>query len=233
MLVCYNAQKEMSELQSIQVRPVSAVEAVCAALENDIYSINYLPGERIVEGDLASRYCVSRNTVREAVAFLISSGLLVKEVNKGIYVRKINSDDIREIFHLRELLENEAIRMILSCEAIPVELMQLAEKIEHIDPVVDWDAHIDADIAFHETLIKAAKSTRLAKLYDCIIAEVKLCIYQSHTKVPTKKENIHQHQEILKAMRQDDLQTATYLMSQHIESAIRSYEACFRASETT
>lgn len=214
-------------MKRIPVQTISAVQAVCTALENDIYAMNYQPGARIVEGDLVSRYCVSRNTIREAVAYLITSGLLIKEANKGIYVRKIQADDICEIFRLRVLLENEAIRLILANHTISDELAALAERTEQLNPLTQWEAHIETDIAFHKMLIDSTNSSRLIKLYDCILSEVKLCIYQSHIMVPAKIENIHQHREILLAMQRSDLESATRLMTQHIESAVAGYEAYF------
>lgn len=218
-------------MQKTPIRPISAVQAVCTALENDIYSVNYQPGEKIVESELASKYCVSRNTIREAIAYLISNGLLIKELNKGIYVRKLCAEDIREIFRLRLLLENEAIQIILTHHAISDELIALAEKTEAFDPLTQWDAHINADISFHKMLIDSTGSSRLIKLYDCILSEVKLCIYQSRIMIPAKTENVHQHQKILQAMLDSDLTSAKRLMSRHIDSAVSEYETYFRSAK--
>ena len=97
-----------------QLRTVSTVEAVSTALEEDIYALRYEMGEKIKETDLVLRFNVSRNTIREALAYLTSKGLLEKVTNKGIYVKEIMAADIVEIFHLRQLLEAEAIREIIA-----------------------------------------------------------------------------------------------------------------------
>ena len=99
-----------------QLRTVSTVEAVSTALEEDIYALRYEMGEKIKETDLVLRFNVSRNTIREALAYLTSKGLLEKVTNKGIYVKEIMAADIVEIFHLRQLLEAEAIREIIASE---------------------------------------------------------------------------------------------------------------------
>ena len=65
-------------MSTVRLNTVSTVDAICAMLEDDIYSLHYPPGARISEKDLTNRYGVSRNTVREAIAFFLSNGLLEK-----------------------------------------------------------------------------------------------------------------------------------------------------------
>ena len=119
----------------MQLKTVSTVDAVCKALENDIFQLHFPAGSKITENDLVSRYGVSRNTLREAIAYLLSSGLLVKVANKGVYVKEITQDDIQELFHLRELLETEALRTVYACGFIPIDLMHQVEVLEGMDRV--------------------------------------------------------------------------------------------------
>ena len=212
-------------METVKLKTISTLDAICENLENDIFSMRFAPGSKITEADLTSRYGVSRNTVREAIALMLSNGLLEKVANKGVFVRKISPDDLCEIFHLRGLLESEAVRMIISSGNIPIELMQLAEEVERIDPVNDWEKHLEADIEFHETLVQATGSSRLIRLYQSILAEVKLCIFQSHSIVIPKTEKVTQHMQILKAMEEENLEKALILLDKHMESAINSYEA--------
>ena len=107
------------KMDRVTIKTVSAVEAVSDMLEEDIYSLTFKMGEKIKESDLVERYGVSRNTLREAMAYLVSKGLLEKVANKGIYVKSILPADIEDIFHLRELLEGEAIRRVIRSGAVP------------------------------------------------------------------------------------------------------------------
>lgn len=212
----------------VELKIISTVDALCNMMENDIYSLEFPPGSRITEADLTARYGVSRNSIREAIAFLLANGLLIKVANKGVYVREISLDDVREIFHLRGLLEAEAVRSIVESGVIPVELMHLAKEIESISPDTNWTKHVKADISFHELLVSSAGSSRLMRLYEDIIAEVKLCIYQSHDYVPLKQENAASHMILLKAMEDNNLEKALKVLNDHMEHAIQSYEAGFK-----
>lgn len=215
-------------MRNIQLKTVSTVDAICNALEEDIFRLRFPPGAKITENDMVSRYGVSRNTIREAIAYLLSNGLLVKVANKGVYVKKITGDDIQELFHLRELLETEALRTIYNSGFISIDLMRSVEALERIDAEKDWYEYVQADCDFHALLVAAAESTRLSRLYETIATEVKLCIYQSHSFIPLHNEYTYHHRQILEAIEAGDLDKAIQILSTHIEHAIRNYEEGFQ-----
>ena len=205
----------------------SVVDSVYVTLADDIFSMRFPPGAKITETALCERYGVSRNTLREAVALLLSHGLLVKIANKGIYVRELNYTDVKEIFRLRELLELEAIRSIMDSGNIPLELVQLVNQIDSNVTEDSWEANLNADVKFHSYLVIGANSPRLQRLYSAIFAEVKLCIYQSRHIVPINPNNSAHHRKILTAMENDELEGAQRLLSEHIHAAVESYRAVF------
>lgn len=211
-------------MERMVIRTVSAVEAVSEMLENDIYTLHYTMGEKIKEVDLVDRYNVSRNTIREAMAYLVSKGLLEKIANKGIYVKEILADDIEDIFHLRELLETEAIRRIIANNNVPDRLCELANETSHFNPDMESFANREADIAFHRFLVESAGSARLMNLYDNILSEVKLCIFQACAFVPGRPENAVLHYKLVNAMKEQDLNNALSFLSDHIETAIETYK---------
>lgn len=215
-------------MDNIQLKTVSTVDAICNALEEDIFQLRFPAGSKITENDMVSRYGVSRNTIREAIAYLLSNGLLVKVANKGVYVKKITRDDIQELFHLRRLLETEALRTIYASGFIPMDLMHCVETLERIDATKDWYEYVRADCDFHAALVTAAGSTRLSRLYETISKEVKLCIYQSHSFIPLRSEYTHHHRQILEAIENGALDKAIQILSTHIDHAIESYAEGFR-----
>lgn len=233
-------------MDQIQLNTVSTVDAVCRALENDIFHLRYPPGAKITEADLTSRYSVSRNTIREAIAHLLSNGLLEKVANKGVYVRRITSDDLQELFRLRELLEMEAMTQIIRSGEIPSDLIRYAEALEQVDSSLYWDekvmdSYIRADIRFHQALVEAAGSARLNRLYDTIIAEVMFCIYLVHRRIPMDGEDLkrhklppdrlNQHRRIVEALEKKDLALATEVISKHMKSACERYYLDLRKME--
>ena len=224
--VILNIYKGGGVLNKANIRTVSTVDAVCAALENDIF-FSLAPGEKITEASLNARYGVSRNTLREAIAYLISSGILVKIANRGVFVREITREDVREIFSLRALLEAEAIRRIIENGVPTKELSRKAALLEKTNPREDWDGYVSADMDFHSLLVASSQSTRLMRLYDAISSEVMLCICQSKQHIPLSKVNDIPHIAILDAIASKNASLASELCEKHIKSAISNYEKGF------
>ena len=69
---------------------------------------SFPPGSPLQENMLAARIGVSRTPVREALAQLISEGLVSRVAGLTPVVRGLSIDDFVEILHLRRLLEVEA-----------------------------------------------------------------------------------------------------------------------------
>jgi DNA-binding GntR family transcriptional regulator len=64
-----------------------------------------LPGERLVEGDLAQRFGASRGAVREALTLLDNEGLVTRQANRGAWVRTVSVDETIEFTEVRAVVE--------------------------------------------------------------------------------------------------------------------------------
>lgn len=87
-------------------------EQVYQILRRELVRQRYEPGEWLQENEIAERLNVSRSPVREALRMLTGEGLLVEIPRKGVYVRKLTEDKIRENFSIRCLLEVNAIQSL-------------------------------------------------------------------------------------------------------------------------
>lgn len=210
-------------MNSVPLNTVSTVDAICSELEHDIFHLHYAPGEKITEQELATRYHVSRNTLREAVAHLIAQGLLTKTANKGVSVKKLTVEDVKEIFHLRTLLEQEAVRRFRANDTVVKQLQACVEQMEGAGAPVSHEAYGHADFLFHSTLVAASSSARLQKLYETIVTEGKLCIYQTQRYVPFPSNNPVTHRIILQSLQKGDLDATQKLIEQHIFYVIEPY----------
>lgn len=213
------------------LRMVSAVDAVISAIEEDIFSLRFVSGSKITESDLVSRYGVSRNTIREAIAHLLANGILEKIANRGVYVKVIRYDDVEEIFRLRKLFELEAIRAMGKMGFIPFTLMQALERVEKLNFEKDWRSYVEADMNFHSTLIDSVDSPRLSRLYASLSAEVKLCITCSSCYPFNHMCNPVRHSEIIEQLENDRPDKAAEMLSIHLDAAVENFRNCFLADE--
>lgn len=214
-------------MKAISKKTSSAVDTVKMELENDLFSLKYLPDEKLVESDLARYYGVSRNTIREAFSYFITNGILVKEINKGVHVRRITVEDIREIFHLRCLLEVEAITMLTAMDTFPDTLTEALESVESLEEKGNRVQALHADIHLHRLLVQETGSDRLIRLYQSILYEVRMCLAQSNYLVPVRRAKISQHRKILEAIKQKNTTMAKQMLCRHMNQAINNYERAY------
>ena len=74
-------------------------------IEEAIVSGELAPGSVLRQEQLSERFGVSRTPVREALRRLAALGLVSFEPNKGVRVRTLSHDDLREAFLVRAELE--------------------------------------------------------------------------------------------------------------------------------
>ena len=87
-------------------------EQIADALREDIIRGKIMPGERIVEEEIAEKFHVSRGPVREALRHIEEEGLIIYESHKGCTVREISYEEMQEKYLVRSTLEILAVRLI-------------------------------------------------------------------------------------------------------------------------
>ncbi|MET0561484.1 MAG: GntR family transcriptional regulator, partial [Gaiellaceae bacterium] len=81
---------------------------IALALEEAIVSGEIPPGSTLRQEHLSEQFQVSRTPVREALRRLAALGLVSFEPNRGVRVRMLSQDEIREAFMVRAELESLA-----------------------------------------------------------------------------------------------------------------------------
>jgi DNA-binding GntR family transcriptional regulator len=74
-----------------------------------LYTIR--PGERVNELELAERFNVSRTPLREALNRLVAESLLSFVPNRGFFVRRLERQDVFDLYELRRSLESAAVML--------------------------------------------------------------------------------------------------------------------------
>jgi DNA-binding GntR family transcriptional regulator len=82
----------------------------------------FAPGFQLRQVELAERFGASRVPVREALKLLTAEGVVAHDPNRGFFVAELSSDEARQLYRMRHLLESE----VLSTIAWP-DKQQLAE----------------------------------------------------------------------------------------------------------
>lgn len=188
---------------------------------DEILSGRLAPGSRIVEARLAEQFGVSQAPVREALRDLALFGFVVCSPFRSTYVRQISTEDLLQSYPVRAALESVAAREA----ALRMDDQTLAQLEEHIAAmrraaeVNDHRAHVDADFAFHHTIIKAAGNDMLEHVWQSMRLATTTLVTHSMTQMTHRSmfEIGERHVAVLEALRSRDPLVAEAAMRKHIE----------------
>jgi DNA-binding GntR family transcriptional regulator len=145
----------------------TSVETITRALRAAIVAGDYPPDATLRLSELAARFGVSPIPVREALRALQVEGFAVSTPRDSARVASMTLADLREVYALRRLLEEGAVRLALSrLDAIGLRrLERLSGTADRADQS-DLNGFLAADRAFHHLLWQIGGSTRLLELAD-------------------------------------------------------------------
>jgi DNA-binding GntR family transcriptional regulator len=116
--------------QAAEAEPLQLTLQAAAQIRGLIIDRVLLPGEKVLQVELAERIGVSRSPLREALRTLESEGLVAYETNRGYVVARVGDDDLAQIYRMRELLEDELLRTVRRPDAeVLNELKDLNDKM--------------------------------------------------------------------------------------------------------
>ena len=155
-------------------------QQIAAILRENIIKGTYAQGEHLIEEELARKFEVSRATIREALRLLETEGLLDREINKCTYVHRLSAKEIKGLFSMRILLEREAISRCVENQCIPSDvILNCIDRMKFCmeNGSNDWDAHLQADMAFHTSVINANDNIYIRKCWELIASQYKMAMY--------------------------------------------------------
>ncbi len=126
-----------------------------------------LPDQPISERQIAAELEIGRTPVREAMRALAQDGLLEIIPARGTFVRSISSDQLRELYEVRQALEGQAAELAAKNGATE-ELLGFRDKLERsratrTDKKLGETYAIGAD--FHVEVFRCAGNSILTELY--------------------------------------------------------------------
>ncbi|MGI4799996.1 MAG: GntR family transcriptional regulator [Janthinobacterium lividum] len=90
---------------------VSSPDMIFREIVQGLYKGSYVPGQRLVEADLTTKWNVSRGTVREALNRLSAEGIVTLSRHRGAAIRVLDATEMRDILDVLELMIGMAARL--------------------------------------------------------------------------------------------------------------------------
>jgi DNA-binding GntR family transcriptional regulator len=196
-----------------------------------IFSEEFLPGDRLVERDLAARLELSRIPVREGLQKLVSKGILLKdEVNRGLRLREYSPDEVAHLHEYREAVELAAARAACHHRSATdlVQLDLICDAMEAEAPTAPSPRWLELDWQFHQTIVEASKNERFINDFDLLMIECNYVFYRlPDTMIPaTSRDNpllatlvhgvVDAHREIVTLLGARDTNAVVEAMRLHL-----------------
>jgi DNA-binding GntR family transcriptional regulator len=194
------------------------VEAVRDELEEQIITGRRAPGERLDEQMLATQFRVSRTPIREALAMLAASGLVVAQPNRGAFVASLGVRDIVERFEMMAAIEGMCGRLAAR-RISPLQRQALDEAHETCRREAmtgDADAYYYANEGFHTLIYEAAHNAYLATQAQALRRRLKPFRRLQLRAAGRIAASLAEHEAIKHAIAAGDGDRAEALLKDHI-----------------
>jgi DNA-binding GntR family transcriptional regulator len=187
-------------------------------------------GTRLVIRKLATQFGISATPIREALVELEAIGIVQFAHNRGAVVRPFGRQQLREIFHLRRILEAEAA--LCACGRIPPEdLASLRHDMKQLldlggDESPQWlQRAMATDRRLHELMAAHCGDARLAdeiSRYNTLIQTIRDLIGNRRH---AQQRALSDHMLIVDALLAVDAEKAAAATARHVDLSLKAVES--------
>lgn len=205
-----------------------------AEIRSLILSGDAPPGAPLREEQLADICGVSRTPVREALRRLEAELYVVRTSGSRMFVADWSRDDLDEMFALRAMLEGHAAARaaarigaagLAALDACNVELVAAIATAP-----ADIARFLAANRRFHETIITAAQSPRLAAMLAALVEQSVVRRTAARYRDTELQHSAREHEELVRAFAARDAEWARAVMTAHIRRASHAFSTAAPAT---
>jgi DNA-binding GntR family transcriptional regulator len=197
----------------------TATRSIVDALTKAIVEHRLHPGTKLAEQKLADHFGVSRTLIRQALFQLVQKRLIRMEPARGAFVATPSSDEARQVFAVRRMIETEMTRSFVR-NVTPAQIKALKDHVAEEKAAVsrgDVAGRTDLLGDFHVRMAELMGNDVLAQILGELISRCALItlMYQSSN---AAEHSAEEHAEILKAIVAKDENLAVKLMDEHLRN---------------
>ena len=230
----------INQLRSIEKlnRRATLADQVYESLRHAVINGHLGRGSRLNQIDLAKNLDVSERTVREALARLVSEGLVSREPYRELRVVGLSAEEIEEIFHMRTLLEGWAVEL----SALKISQDEL-DRMRELLPQMKENSNLESVLTlqginreFHWIAIKACKKKyliqMLTRLWDLMLP---YAFAEKDTEAfvrQAKQDQIH-HLQLVEALEAGDGKQSREILVDHVTEGMEALERRVKPPDQT
>lgn len=211
-------------MKDLKPQQKDAYELILEAIDVGLY----VPGDRLVESELAARFGVSRTPIREALQRLETQSLLTRD-GRSLVVASLNHSQMADLYVVRGELEGLAARLAAR-HATDEEVRVLRAMLAEDNALVDNPhAMAQANKRFHKQIHLASHNRYLVQQLDLVHRTMALMATTSLAAEGRAADALSEHAAIVEAIARGDGEGASAAIKLHLSTA---YETRLRQDIT-
>ncbi len=208
-------------------------DVVFNTLREAILRGDLVPGERLMELQLAAKLGVSRTPIREAIRMLEQEGLAITIPRKGAIVAGMTEKDMQDVLEIREALEELSVQV--ACDKITdEEVAKLRGNMENFETSLksgDIKRMAEADVEFHDVIYQATDNPKLINMLNNL-REQMYRYRVEYLKNPSNHEQLlREHEAIYRGIMAKDKGAVTEMIRKHISNQVDVVKNIIREQE--
>lgn len=145
-------------------------DQIHAYVKSQIQDATLVPGQQIVESQLAKTLGVSQAPVREALKRLVHESLVTHVPHQGNFVTTFSPEDARQAQLVRTAIERLAATLCCGrpYEGLRASLSSIVDQMHSAADERDVARFRELDFAFHRCVIEASGNAYLPRMWDLL-----------------------------------------------------------------
>ena len=215
----------LSKLAPLEAKTL--VDQVVDAIVEATARGEFLPGDRIVEAEVARALNVSRIPVREALRLLESQSVVVNERYRGMRLMSVDINGLEKILRVRLALEQlagaGAMSRIAKGEADVAPLELILAQMHAAADAEDSFGVAKLDTEFHRCLCQLSDNEVLVRTWEPLSRQLTI-IFGLATLRKTLKSIVAEHDDVVESLRKGNNAEFDRLMEIHILEYTRAVD---------
>jgi DNA-binding GntR family transcriptional regulator len=207
--------------ESLSLEHSSTVDRVADELRRALFDGEVETGTPLREVALAEAMGVSRSTVREALAVLVSEGLALREPNRGVRVPALDAAAVHDVCRARVILEVAGARRWSTARA-PARAV-LSRALEAFADAAASDASpaelTAAHLGLHGAIVGLTESPRVVAQAETLYAEIRLALAKVDRVRRNASQQVRAHRALVRVIEAGDPDRSEAAIEEHLLDA--------------
>lgn len=178
----------------------------------------FVPGQRLIEADLATTFSVGRNSIREALQRLVAEGVIELLKHKGAVIRVLSFKETMAVLDVAELMSGLLLRaasMNREAQKPRDVLEQSLQEMVYADTVRDDLSFNRSRRQFYRALLDLADNRELRRLFPMIGMPL---VYAQYRLPSLQQIRIQDYKLFLDVVLRNRVDVAENIGRQHVQN---------------